>query len=211
MLKKLRKMLSESRGTNKAGSGRHQPRPRRSRPAIETLEDRLVPTTKLFIDFATLLPAAGPQAKVAVDQPNKPSLLNLVGPNTGPDLREKPLTMAGSADLTIKQLKLDYNGDGHIDANDIRALQSDVLPIVQRAYQPFAVDVELVSSANASQIKAKLDANNGDAAGQFDAYVLVGTFTSGGGSVIQGKSLIGQASGADLGGNGGVDAGVNNK
>ena len=115
MLKKLRKMLSEILGPTTAGSGRHQLRPRRSMPAIETLEDRLVPTTKLFIDFATLLPAAGLQAKVAVDQPNNPSLLNLVGPNTGPDLREKPLTMAGNADLTIKQLKIDYNGDGHIE------------------------------------------------------------------------------------------------
>src|SRR5262245_36479763 len=101
MFKKLKQLLPGLARTSTAGSGRHQRRRRPSRPALENLEDRLVPTTTLFIDFGLALPAAG--LPLSVNAPLVgPSLRDLVGPNTGPDLTSGKVTLPAVADLNLK-------------------------------------------------------------------------------------------------------------
>jgi Ca2+-binding RTX toxin-like protein len=155
----------------------------------------------LFIDFGLSLPASG--LPLSVNAPLVgPSLRDLAGPNTGPDLTSGKVTLPAAADLNLKPVSTDYDGNGVINNKDLLAFEKDVLAIVQRAYAPFDVKVVLVSSADVDDVKAFLAANKGDKSGQFDAYVFAGTFTSSfstnpGHSVALGTGLIGKASGAD--------------
>src|SRR5262245_60685949 len=101
------KSLRQMRRTRKGAPPARRP----LRLSMESLEDRVVPTTKLFIDFGTLLPAAGLALSVKDPpplpngQPNPnppPSLLNIVGPNTGPNLTSGKVTLPANADLNVK-------------------------------------------------------------------------------------------------------------
>jgi hypothetical protein len=69
----------------------------------------------------------------------------------------------------LKDLAIDYNDDGAINDADVLALAEDVRKLVTRSFEPFHVEVEIVSSANwheALQVLAGSQAN--------DVYVLIG-------------------------------------
>src|SRR6478672_9316607 len=102
-LKKLKRWLYSNNGST--------PQRRKHVLNLEVLEDRVVPTTKLFVDFGFLLPSTG--LSLSVNDPTKgPSLLNIVGPNTGPDFTSGTASLPANADLNLKPLSVDYDGNG---------------------------------------------------------------------------------------------------
>src|SRR5262245_229292 len=192
-------------------------KPRRGRgPSLEALEDRTLLTTTVFIDFGLKLPDAGLTLKVADSTEEQPSLRDIVGENTGPDLTEQPYGFASSAEVTLQRLSfpnLDWNGDGTVDTADLEDLQFDVVQVVKRAFAPFDIVVKTVHSENIdgseedpddsedmapvtkyiAGIKEHLNKNQGDSGGQFDAYVFVGNVidTESGNSITLQHHLFG--------------------
>src|SRR5262245_22949640 len=195
-------------------------KPRRGRgPSLEALEDRTLLTTTVFIDFGLKLPDAGLTVKVADSTEEQPSLRDIVGENTGPDLTEQPYGLASSAEVVLKRLdlpNLDWNGDGTVDTADLEDLQFDVVQVVRRAFAPFDILVKTVHSGNeagieeeysdesesiagikeyAARIKEHLDKNAGYSSGEFDAYVFVGNVIDpqdNGDSVALGHDVFGE-------------------
>src|SRR5262249_47452178 len=115
------------------------PRPRsrradRTRPGVEALEVRIVPTTTLFLDFGDAFPGGGRQATVR----------QLRDTLTGPDLPDPLVGLADTTTLTFAPLtglvNFDYDGNGLINGQDASSLKSNVVALVQRYYAPFDVN-----------------------------------------------------------------------
>jgi Ca2+-binding RTX toxin-like protein len=157
--------------------------------ACEALESRQLLTTTVYLDFGTAF--TGGTLSMTAQQ-----LRDIGGAtNTGPDLGLSP-----TAVVDFTPLAYDYNGNGVTNAADLTALVNDVLPIVQRAYEPFDVVVQLAAATSLADIQDTLNAN--DAATEHnDAYNLVTVVRSGGFNV---GSFFGLAALADL------STGVNN-
>ncbi len=75
--------------------------------------------------------------------------------------------------LSMTPLAYDFEGDGDIDSQEITALSSAVVPLVQRALSPFDINVEVVGVTSLAQAAAIVGSNAGDPTGQFDAYNFV--------------------------------------
>lgn len=162
------------------------------RPILEVLEDRVVPTTTLFLDFGDAFPTAG--LSMTVQQLRT----TLAGPN---------LTEAASGSLRnsdrltfqpfASQVNFDYNGDGANDARDAATLRATILTLVQRYYAPFDIDIRVAAARNLTDVANSLTANRGDRTGQFDAYAFIAGVTSSGRPIV--PTLFGQAPEADIG------------
>src|SRR5262245_38621211 len=146
---------------------------RRTKPRIECLEDRVVPTSNLFLDFGDNLPAGG--LVMTVQQ-----LRNNFGDSPagmqGPDLRQADVagTSVNEANIdgtvivynpTAPLVTFDYNGDTFTNNTDYTDLRAAVLSLVQRYYAPFDVNVQIApavdnsSSANyMAGVRAQLQA-----------------------------------------------------
>ncbi len=161
-------------------------------------------TTTLFVDFGRGIGMGNPLNTTVG------AFSNIFGPGTGTDLTTGTLgtppiaplsNLASSLDFT--PLRYDFNLDGVTDNNDIDALAGAVVPIIQRALEPFDINVVVARAANLADALNSVNANTGDPTGQFDAYVFATTvtsngFTTGVNSVGNQFSLFGQAAGLDL-------------
>ena len=175
--------------------------------AIESLETRLVLTTTLYLDFG---------AGIGFTSGNQNTLSSTVGAvrnidgtgihgdGTGPDLQgQGPIGSGGmlsTSSLDFRPLSYDFDGDSNIDGDDLTALADAVVPIVERALQPFDIDVAVVAATSLADIVNTLNANNAATDGQHDAYSFIVDTVSdffGGGSVGD-SAGPGGAAGADL-------------
>jgi Ca2+-binding RTX toxin-like protein len=170
---------------------------------IESLEDRLMPSTTLFIDFAQKLNAGvtGTATQLRnLDQQADGTPIT----DTGPDLSSiGAFNTPAGANVTVQTTSLgfDYDGNGTKgDAADVTKLQDDVVAIVAREYAPFDVEVKTAASADLNGIRTTLHANDAATDGKFDAYVLVGTYSSNtaGGSIAAGTGTYGLTATKDL-------------
>ena len=175
-----------------------RPRINSRRLDLGTLDDRIVPTTTVYLDLGLNLPAAGLQMTVQ-------QLRDINGGNTGPDLNDSTLANGGYADdqvMTFTRFNFDYDGNGTPDAADTAILANDILRIVQRAYEPFNVEVRLASAASIADVQATLNLN-GNGLGNHDAYNFVTAITDANGlSAGAQTGLFGLAAGNDLNGAG---------
>lgn len=172
----------------------------RRRPVIEPLEERLLLSTTLFLDFGAGVGMGNNFDTTAA------AYRDIFGANSGTNLTDDGL--AGSATLRFAPLSYDFNLDGMTSNADITALANAVLPLAQRALEPFDIDIVLGSAANLAAAATAVAANAGDATGEFDAYVFVMTVTSdefdgtdGGPFISVGNqtNLFGEAAVIDLG------------
>ena len=79
-----------------------------------------------------------------------------------------PATLT-SLEAALVSRNIDYDQSGFVNRLDADALALDVVEMVGRIYEPFAVKVGIASSANMTQVIDKLDDHSTN-----DAYVLVG-------------------------------------
>jgi Ca2+-binding RTX toxin-like protein len=194
----MRRFFSKIFGT-KTSPIRGGRRTKKNRPllGVETLEDRQLLTTTVFVDFGLGLPAIGIPTNVAglraID--NKT--------DTGPNLAGLPaLNVAPTADLNLQPLTRNFDGNDTIFPDALRDLRGEVLKHVRRIFQPFDIIVKPVDSKNFADIRKHLHQNDRATNGKFDAYVFVGTVTSStkpaGGSVALGTNTVGIAAGLDV-------------
>jgi hypothetical protein len=148
----------------------------------ESLEDRDMLTTTLFLDFGAGIGMGNFLNTTVAD------FRNIDGPGlngfgTGSDLTSR-LGSSGSLDFT--PLAYDFNGDSLINNGDISALADAVVPLVQRALEPFDILVQVATAASLADAVTTLHLNDGDSSGQNDAYSwVIAAFSDaiGGGSV----------------------------
>jgi len=103
--------------------------------------------------------------------------------------------------LNFRPLNYDFDGNSVFETADITALSEAVLPIIQRALEPFDIDVQIVAAGSFAEAAAIVGANAGDPAGQFDAYNFIADVRSAGSfieSVGFSGSLFGIAAADDL-------------
>jgi len=174
---------------------------RRRALVLEPLEERLLLSTTLFLDF-------GVGVGVGNSFDTTPAAYrDIFGANTGTNLTDNGLN--GGDTLRLAPLNYDFDLNAVIDNNDITALANAVLPLAQRALEPFDIDLVLGNAANLVDAVTAVAANAGDTTGQFDAYVFAMTVTSdfgvGGGPFLPavGPGLFGEAALTDLAGQAG--------
>ena len=137
----------------------------------ESLEERRVMTTTVFLDFGEAFPAG--------------ELVTTAGEirNTifGPDLRTKEdPKITASSGIVLTSLEsvananaIDMNGSFAYEQADFIALRDSIVAKVERHFEPFDVNVVVNAAANLADVTRALSANAGDSSGQFDAYVFV--------------------------------------
>jgi hypothetical protein len=165
-----------------AASFREEDRPRPL--AIDPLEERALLRTTVYLDFGLDLPADKATTRVAVSTPENPSLRDIFGAETGPNLvpslRDGQPDLLANSNITLRPLALtfDFDGSGNVDRQDLVSLQNAVLHRVQRAFEPFDVDVKIAQATGLADMLTEVEKNGGGAPGQRDAYVFLGTITS---------------------------------
>jgi hypothetical protein len=145
---------------------------------MEALDQRMVLTSTVFIDFGNAFPdpdgggPLDPQLTMTVDSLRQ-TFTN--GGIQGPDFTSLGYSLSDV--VTFKPMSslvnFDYNGDSVINSNDTAALQSDISGVVQRAYAPFDIAHATVANSSVSGIRAQLQANNGLSTKKSDAYILI--------------------------------------
>lgn len=171
-------------------------------PRIETMECRIVPTTTLFLDFGGGI-GMGNTLNETVG-----NFRDIFGNNTGTNMTNGttafPGGLAAGDSLDFSPLNYDFDLNGFINNADITALANAVVPLVQRALEPFDIDIVVGTATSFADAVNSVNANSGDASGEFDAYVFVTAITSDGftsGTNVVGNqfSLFGRAATPDLG------------
>lgn len=148
------------------------PRKTATRLKVESLEERVVPTTKLFLDFGDAFPAGGLQMTVEQlrDTLNGPDL-------SGGGIDTNGMGLGNRDTLTFTSLSsavnFDYDGNGAVNSDDARHLQENVVDLVQRYYRPFDITVEEASAASLADVTRSLGQNAASTTGRNDAYVFV--------------------------------------
>jgi hypothetical protein len=177
-------------------SGRSQtPRARVLR--FEPLEERVLLSTTLFLDFGAAVGMGG-----MIDT-TPAAYRDIFGAGTGTDITDNGAGSPADADtLRLRPLQYDFDMDGSIATADLTALANAVLPLAQRALEPFDIDIVIGAATSLADAVTAVAANAGDAAGEFDAYVFVMQATSDfGGSTFSNAvsaTLYGEAAGNDL-------------
>jgi hypothetical protein len=143
----------------------------RARLGVEQLEDRLLPTTTLFLDFGEGFNGSLNMSVAALRD-------TLVGPqfrgDGSPALRDSTNLRFDPLRAVVANQNIDFNGRGaHGDEADYLALRDSILNLVRRHYAPFAVNVVVGNANSLADVTTAMGANAGDITGQFDAYVFV--------------------------------------
>ena len=178
--------------------------PSRTPRTFEHLENRILLTTTLFLDFGAGFAAGGLNTTVA-------AFRDIDGANTGTNMTNgtmfNPMGMMAADDLNFARIAFDFDGNGTAgEVSDVTALAAAVVPLVQRALEPFDINVVVAAASNLAAAVTSLGANNGDASGEFDAYNFIADITSttlvtmanATGSVGQAYNLFGRAALLDL-------------
>jgi Ca2+-binding RTX toxin-like protein len=118
----------------------------------------------LYLDFGAAFTSTSGQ---------QPHVFNVVQA-TGGTLLNAPTAASVPGQLTslldgMVARNIDYDLNGVVNSLDAAALGQDVADMVTRMYEPFAVNVKVVSSSTISQVNAKLTDHSTN-----DAYILVG-------------------------------------
>ncbi|MFH1918923.1 MAG: Ig-like domain-containing protein [Planctomycetota bacterium] len=156
----------------------------RRRAMVEPLEQRLLLRTTLFMDFGL---GVGMGNTLSTDVATFRDIFGAGihgGDGTGSDMTSAG--MAGGDSLDFTPLAYDFNLDGTTDDADIAAMGNAIVPIAQRALEPFDIDVVIASATSVADAIATVGANAGDPTGEFDSYCFVMDCNSdafGGGSV----------------------------
>ncbi|MFO0879290.1 MAG: hypothetical protein U0840_18245 [Gemmataceae bacterium] len=140
------------------------------RPWLQRLDDRIVPTARLFLDFGDAFGANGmtvTQGQLSETFANS----GLQGPDIGYS-NSTPINFTSLGSLVTGVI--DYNQDTQLNAQDYTDLKADVLELVQRYFAPFNVDIQVVSSANPAEIRSLMSNNNSNpvSSGIYDTYVI---------------------------------------
>lgn len=160
-----------------------------ARPRVEALEDRVVPTVHLFIDFGDSFGASGLSITDA----------ELTGSFAGGGIQGPVGLGVGSMKYTSLGDEivgvLDYNHDGVLDTADYDDLKTDIISLVQRVYEPYNVIVEEVANNSIATIRGEMEANNANplSSGIRDGYVIVGKAVTPGGQSVGAGGLLGIA------------------
>lgn len=171
---------------------------RRRALCIEPLEERLLLSTTVFLDFGAAVGMGNFFDTTAA------AYRDVFGANTGTDLTDNGL--AAGDTLRLAPLSYDFDLNSIIDDNDLTALANAVLPLAQRALEPFDIDLLVGAATGLADAVTAVAANAGDATGEFDSYVFVMVATSdfgvGGGPFLPavGGGLFGEAALTDLAG-----------
>lgn len=151
-------------------------------PSIELAKNEQAPPVKVFLDFGFDFPGT-PVVQGGVERyfDLTPNVAAIYGPNSAVELltpfddasvyAPDPIYFEylNSLEDVLRDLGVDYNQDGEIDFADASSLGEDVRDLVARTFEPFNVEVEIVSSSNwteALQVLADSEAN--------DLYLFVG-------------------------------------
>ena len=139
--------------------------PRRShrRFQFENLEARQLMAADLYLDFGTAFNWNTSQGQHVFQVEMLSD--NRVNAPTGPSV---PGQLTSLLDAMTSR-GMDYDQSGAINSADATALAQEVADLVRRTYEPFAVNVQIVGSANMNQVIDKLDDHATN-----DAYILVG-------------------------------------
>jgi hypothetical protein len=170
---------------------------RRSFLTFDQLESRDVPSTTLFLDFGL---GVGMGNTISISGDNFRQIFGAVG--SGTNMNDS--LNAGTDLMDFTPLNYDFDLDGDTDNADITALANAVVPLVQRALEPFDITVVVANNATFAGAVTSVGNNAGDPTGEFDAYVYCMTITStsttlGAGSVGVPQGLFGRAALIDLG------------
>jgi len=155
---------------------------------LEPLEDRVLLSTTLFLDFGAGI-GMGNTLSTTVN-----AFLNIDGAGnngagTGSDLTGQG--MAGGDSLDMTPIAFDFDLDGDTDDDDITALSNAVVPLIQRTLEPFDINIQVVGATNLADMLNFFDGN-----GQADSYNVILDINSdafGGGSVGNATGLFGLA------------------
>ena len=163
---------------------------RKTKSLIEPLEDRHLLTTTLFIDFGEAFPEDGLQTTAS----------ELVTAIQGPDFTDpsRNVQLAPDEAITIESFRsvvedrnIDFNGDGNADIIDAFEIRFQVRQLVEQALEPFDIDVELVSVNDLGDVTDLYELNNGDATGEHDSWIAVGSLLAGSTSSVECDDSIG--------------------
>ena len=127
--------------------------------SVESLEQRALLTSNLYIDFGDHFPTGGLDLKALQIQDTfinggiqGPPVLLSGALEVGDILNLDPLTSV---------LNFDYDQDGSEGtANDYSLLRANVLAIVQRIYMPFDVDVQIAPALDSSNTTSSKTASD---------------------------------------------------
>src|SRR3954447_14336062 len=117
---------------------------------FENLEARQLMAADLYLDFGAAFTSTSGQ---------QPYIFNVVQA-TGGTLLNAPTAASVPGQLTslldgMVARNIDYDLNGVVNSLDAAALGQDVADMVTRMYEPFAVNVKVVSSSTISQVNAK--------------------------------------------------------
>lgn len=191
-------LLKRREGSKVVGEGRARRSRNPHRFRIEPLEDRVLLTTTLFMDFGVGVGMGNTLNTTAA------AYRDIFGANTGTNLTDNtPVNVPAANSLDMTPLNYDFDGNGTTNNADLTALANAVVPLAQRALEPFDINIAVGNAANLAAAGTAVAANAGDATGQFDAYVYMmavtsNTFTTGNTSVGNQLGLFGEAAVLDL-------------
>ncbi len=132
---------------------------------LECLEARQLMAADLYIDFGAAFNWNANQGQHTFQA----NMLtdNRVNAPTTVDGFAVPTQLTSLLDGMVSR-DIDYDQNGVVNSIDAEALAQEVAEMVSRLYEPFAVNVKIVGSANMNQVIDKLDDHSTN-----DAYVLV--------------------------------------
>lgn len=137
----------------------------------ELLEVRTLLTTTFYLDFGGGIGMGNTLSTTVGDFRNifGTGISNL---GTGSNLSGRSgMTDASSLDFT--PLNYDFDGNSLINDDDITALANAVVPIVERALEPFDIDVVVGTASSFADAVTAVGSNNSALDGQNDAYNFI--------------------------------------
>ena len=158
--------------------GRLVRRPKARRPLVpraqvEQLEQRTLLTTTFYLDFGSGLGMGNTLSTTTTAYRDifgvgDASFGGSFG--TGSDLIAD---LNATASLDFTPLAYDFDADGDTDDQDITAFTNAVVPLIQRALEPFDINVVVTAATSFADAVATVGMNAGDPTGQFDAYNFI--------------------------------------
>ncbi len=171
--------------------------------SAESLEDRILLTTRIFLDLGEGFFSTPLTSTVN-------GFRNVDGAGTGAGTGSDIVGiggLVGTDTLNFSPINYDWDNNGTFELADVQALAQAVLEIAVKEAEPLDIEVLLASAASLEDVRTSLHLNDAggpdfDGFGQNDAYNLIANITStaiaGSGSVGNAGGLFGIAAGSDL-------------